>query len=179
MESSPIYSCVLLGSSGVGKTSIASNFFNHQVEDIEIFERFNKPTCYYYNLKPQMELEVVDPTINLIKPERLKKIVCESSGYFLVYDVTRPDSLTKLEEIWNKVETMIREDKMKNRVFYIVGNKCDLTNKVDKQGIDYIMEKVGAVQHFLVSAHNHHSYLDKIFKEMYENIVRSEIDQIE
>ena len=50
-------------------------------------------------MKPLVDMEVVDPSVDLLKPERLKKIISESSGFLLVYDVNKPESLTELVEI--------------------------------------------------------------------------------
>ena len=50
-------------------------------------------------MKPLISMEIVDPAVDLLKPERLKKIICGSLGFLLVYDVNKPESLTELVEI--------------------------------------------------------------------------------
>ena len=50
-------------------------------------------------MKPLVDMEVVDPSVDLLKPERLKKIISGCSGFLLVYDVNKPESLTELVEI--------------------------------------------------------------------------------
>merc|ERR1719457_172035 len=102
-------------------------------------------------MKPLINMEVVDPAVNLLKPERLKKIICESSGFLLVYDVTKPESLTELLEIRKMIDSMTGEERIKNRVIYIVGNKSDLINKTDKNNVKEVMNKIGAVKHYFIS----------------------------
>merc|ERR1719354_91980 len=124
-------------------------------------------------MKPLINMEVVDPAVDLLKPERLKKIINESSGFLLVYDVTKPESLTELVEIRKMIDLMTAEDRTKNRVIYIVGNKSDLINKTDEQNVKEVMENIGAVKHFYTSAHYQISNIERIFKEMYENMIKS------
>merc|ERR1719354_704743 len=130
-------------------------------------------------MKPLINMEVVDPAVDLLKPERLKKIISSSSGFLLVYDVNKPESLTELVEIRKMIDLMTAEDRTKNRVIYIVGNKSDLINKTDEKNVKEVINKIGAVKHYFISANNQISNIERIFKEMYENMIESQIDQIE
>ena len=60
------------------------------------------------------------------------------------------------------IDSMTGDDRTKNRVIYIVGNKSDLVNKTDERNVKEVVEQIGAVKHYLTSAHNQHSNIEKV-----------------
>ena len=117
---------VLLGESGVGKTSIISNLMEQEfLEDQPSttgatfstktmnFDKYNKSVCF----------EIWD-TAGQEKYRALTKMFYkDAAAAILVYDITRAESFTQLKEYWSN---QVKENAPKKIVLAIAGNKSDL-----------------------------------------------------
>lgn len=117
---------VLLGESGVGKTSIISQLMEQEfLEDqpsttgatfstkTMTFEKYNKSVCF----------EIWD-TAGQEKYRALTKMFYkDAAAAILVYDITRAESFTQLKEYW---ASQVKENAPKKIVLAIAANKSDL-----------------------------------------------------
>jgi small GTP-binding protein len=117
---------VLIGESGVGKTSIISQFVNQVFqEDVETSSSgtYNSKTLIYDNNKV-LKLEIWD-TAGQEKFHSLAKIFYRDAKVIcLVYDITLRDSFEKMKSFWYEQEVLLNADGQP--IFAVVGNKFDL-----------------------------------------------------
>ena len=116
---------VLLGESGVGKTSIMNNFMDKDSSEETSsttgatfstktlsFEKYNKSICF----------EIWD-TAGQEKYRSLTRMFYkDASAAVLVYDITRNDSFQQLKEYWIN---QIKENSPKRIILAIAANKSD------------------------------------------------------
>ena len=118
------YEILLLGNSGVGKTSIFKRFIENKVENTfssTIGVDFETKILTYKN--KQYSIFLYDTA----GQEKYKSIISTccgvGDGYLIVFDLTNKKSLNSLND-W--VKSVINKNKYWK--FLIIGNKVDLTN---------------------------------------------------
>ena len=138
---------VLLGESGVGKTSIISNLMEQEFLDDQPsttgatfstktmnFDKYNKSVCF----------EIWD-TAGQEKYRALTKMFYkDAAAAILVYDITRAESFTQLKDYW---ANQVKENAPKKIVLAVAGNKSDLyENEAVKEadGRDFA-KSIGAI----------------------------------
>ncbi|MCQ2821181.1 MAG: GTP-binding protein [archaeon] len=117
---------VLLGESGVGKTSIISNLMEQEfLEDqpSTTGATFSTKTMNFDKYKRSVCFEIWD-TAGQEKYRALTKMFYkDAAAAILVYDITRAESFTQLKEYW---ATQVKENAPKKIVLAIAANKSDL-----------------------------------------------------
>lgn len=126
-----LFKILLLGSQGVGKSSLLARF-----ADNEFLDNYRTTVGVDFKIRT---IEIDDKTIKLqlwdtAGQERFKTVTNTyfrgAHGVILVYDVTDPKSFTQLGDYWlNEV----RNNAPPNAVLMIVGNKCDLDRAVEQR----------------------------------------------
>ncbi|XP_037494886.1 ras-related protein RABC2a isoform X2 [Jatropha curcas] len=100
------FKILLIGDSGVGKSSLLVSFISNSVEDLAPTiagqERFRTLTSSYYR---------------------------NAQGIILVYDVTKRESFTNLSDVWAKEVELYCTNK--DCVKMLVGNKVDIESERD------------------------------------------------
>lgn len=145
---SPIESLkiVLLGESGVGKTSIISQFIEQQFqEDIQISAggTFSSKVCIYGN-NQILKLEIWDTA----GQERYRSLTTmfykEANGAILVYDITRKESFEQIKEYWS---VQLKESAPSDIIVILCANKSDLINqeRVDEGEARNFAQEMGAI----------------------------------
>jgi len=122
-----LFKILLLGSQGVGKTSLLARF-----ADDEFLESYRTTVGVDFKIRT---IEIDDKTIKLqlwdtAGQERFKTVTNTyfrgAHGVILVYDVTDAKTFSQINDYWlNEVES----NAPANAVLMIVGNKCDLGNR--------------------------------------------------
>ena len=160
---------VLLGDSGVGKTSIISRYITGAFEKNKASTNgasYCSKMVKYENLNKNLLLDIWD-TAGQEKYKSLTKFFYkDASIVVLVYDITRKDSFENLKEYWY---TQLKENCDKNIVLGMAGNKCDLFEKEEVQESDAreFAEKIGAMFE-LTSAQNNTGINDLFEKVGYK-----------
>ena len=137
---------VLIGESGVGKTSIISQFVNQVFqEDVETSSSgtYNSKTLIYDNNKV-LKLEIWD-TAGQEKYRSLASMFYkEASAAILVYDITRKDSFEQIQQYW---ASQIKENSPSNIILALCGNKSDLIEeeKVDEEEARNYAKEINAL----------------------------------
>ena len=120
------FKVVLLGESGVGKTSIISQFTNSEFK--EDFETSTGGTfsskSFTYNDDKILKFEIWDTAGQERYRALTKMFYKETNAVILVYDITRKKSFEELQNYW--VE-QIKEFAPENIIIAVVANKSDLS----------------------------------------------------
>ena len=158
---------VLIGESGVGKTSIISKF-TKGIFELDLMSTngatFSTKKKEYKESKKTISFEIWD-TAGQEKYRSLAKMFFKDAAVALiVYDITNRGSFEEIKNYWLN---LVKEDGPKNVIMYIVGNKYDLlereaikeeevrkyaesqnvplwfTSAKDSIGIDELFEEIG------------------------------------
>ena len=119
------YKVVLLGESGVGKTSIINQFINEEfLEDQESTTGATFSSKEVETKSGQIIKFVVWDTAGQEKFRSLTKMFYKNAiAAILVYDITRKESFEELKKYWAE---QIKETSSKNIIICIAANKYDL-----------------------------------------------------
>jgi small GTP-binding protein len=117
---------VLLGESGVGKTSIISQFTTNKFNPrcaTSVSAQFISKTIEFPQYQKIIKFDIWD-TVGQEKYRSLAKIFYKDAKIIIfVYDITTEFSFNALKEFWHK-ETMMNADN--DPIFAVVANKIDL-----------------------------------------------------
>ena len=126
------FKVVLVGETGVGKTSIISQFIDQVFEEelqTSTGGSFSSKEIFFDNGK-SLKLEIWD-TAGQERYRSLTKIFYKNSSCaILVYDITKKQTFDELKNYWIG---QIKESAPKDIMLAIVGNKEDL---LDKEQVD-------------------------------------------
>ena len=122
-----ILKVVLLGESGVGKTSIINMFTSGKYDpDVgsSLSAQFTSKTIEFKDLKRTIKFDIWD-TAGQEKYRSLAKIFYKEAKVIgLCYDITNKTSFIELKNYWYEHETKTNVDG--NPIFAVIGNKNDL-----------------------------------------------------
>ena len=128
-ETSQSCKVVLLGESGVGKTSIITQFTSSEFQEDQISTTgasFSSKTFNFDEIGKNLSFEIWD-TAGQEKYRSLSKMFYKDAGVaILVYDITSKESFEQLKNYW---VIQLREYGPKNIIIAIAGNKSDLENE--------------------------------------------------
>jgi small GTP-binding protein len=120
---------VLIGNSGVGKTSIINQFISDEFNDEQITttgSTFCTKIMKFEEQNAEISFEIWD-TAGQEKYRCLTKIFYKNASIVvLVYDITRNDSFEDIKNYWFNE---IKQNSTENIIIAIVGNKSDLINE--------------------------------------------------
>ena len=138
---------VLLGESGVGKTSIISQFTTKTFDphrETSLSAQFTSKTLTFPDLGQSIKFDIWD-TVGQEKYRSLAKIFYKDAKVIIfVYDITTQMSFEGLTNYWYE-ETKANWDD--NPILAVVGNKIDLYDKQNVSNNDgkAFAEKIGAI----------------------------------
>jgi small GTP-binding protein len=138
---------VLVGESGVGKTSIISQFTSKKFDphrETSLSAQFISKTVNFQDLGKEIKFDIWD-TVGQEKYRSLAKIFYKDAKVIVfVYDITTEYSFNELKNYWYE-ETRSNSDG--NPILAVVGNKIDLykEQKVSNNDGKEFAEKIGAI----------------------------------
>ena len=138
---------VLLGESGVGKTSIISQFITHKFDphrETSLNAQFVSKTMDFTDIGQSIKFDIWD-TVGQEKYRSLAKIFYkDAKAIIFVYDITTEYSFESIKSYWYE-ETKANWDG--NPILAVVANKIDLYNdsKVSNNDGKAFAEKIGAI----------------------------------
>ena len=138
---------VLVGESGVGKTSIISQFVSKKFDphrESSLSAQFVSKNVQFSDLGKEIKFDIWD-TVGQEKYRSLAKIFYKDAKVIVfVYDITTEYSFNELKNYWYE-ETKSNSDG--NPIFAVVGNKIDLyqNQKVSNNDGKEFAEKIGAI----------------------------------
>ena len=138
---------VLVGESGVGKTSIISQFTSNTFDphrETSLSAQFISKTVNFQDLGKEIKFDIWD-TVGQEKYRSLAKIFYKDAKVIVfVYDITTEYSFNELKNYWYE-ETRSNTDG--SPILAVVGNKIDLykDQKVSNNDGKEFAEKIGAI----------------------------------
>lgn len=164
---------ILVGNSGVGKTSIISRYLG----------KFNPKEKTTIGASFTNKLEVVNDKKILFEiwdtagQERYRSInnIFYQDAYIclLVYDITKKQTFDDIKEYWYK---SVLDESTENIIFHIVGNKIDLIREeeVDRNEVNDYCDKIGVDVSFISAKEENSTYVDILFSQLAEKFINSE-----
>ena len=155
---------VLLGESGVGKTSIISQLMEQEFNDEQTATTgatFSTKTMVFDN--KGICFEIWD-TAGQEKYRALTKMFYKDAGAaILVYDITRQTSFEELKNYW---ANQVRENAPKKIVLAVAANKSDLidTEQVDEKTGRAFAKEIGAI--FKSTSAKNQKGIEELFKDI-------------
>lgn len=138
---------VLLGESGVGKTSIITQFMDQDYQENQVATTgatFSTKSMLYDEIDKEIKFEIWD-TAGQEKFRALTKMFYkDASVAILVYDITRPESFDELKEYWS---VQVKDNAPANIILAVAANKSDLyeNEKVDEKTGREFAASIGAI----------------------------------
>ena len=172
-EALEIFKIVLIGESGVGKTSIISQFIDQIFQDDQqstIGGTFSTKTVKCSNGK-LLKLEIWDTAGQERYRSVTKMFYKDANAAILVYDITSDYSFEQLQKYW--VE-QVRDSSPKNIILAIIANKSDLIEfeKVDEGEARQYAESINAL--FSVTSAKSNTGVNDLFLEIAKKYTGSE-----
>ena len=164
---------ILVGNSGVGKTSIISRYLG----------KFNPKEKTTIGASFTNKLEVINDKKILFEiwdtagQERYRSInnIFYQDAYIclLVYDITKKQTFDDIKEYWYK---SVLDEATENIIFHIVGNKIDLISEeeVGRNEVKDYCDKIGVDVSFISAKEENSSYVDILFSQLAEKFINSE-----
>ena len=145
MDSGKTYKCIVLGTVGVGKTSII-NSMKHIKEDV-----CSTTSSSFYLVQVEVDNQRVDLSVwdtpGQDSYQELNKIYYQDSmAGLLIFDLTDEETLLKLQDYLHDFNEICP-----NAWAYLVGNKLDLDRQVSRDTAEHFATK-NNLKYFEVSA---------------------------
>lgn len=141
------YKIVFLGETSVGKSSITSRYVQEE------YNEFQEPTIGAAFLAKTVETENGTIKFEIWDTAGQERYNALAPMYYrganvaiVVYDVTNPDTLSKAKNWVNELKI-----KVDNIYIVLVGNKCDLGNKINNSYLEEYLDR-NKINHYLSSA---------------------------
>jgi Ras-related protein Rab-22 len=162
---------VILGESGVGKTSILNRYIKNSFE-IEnpstSGASYATKTMHFEQTSKNIKFDIWD-TAGQEKFRTLTKIFYkDTSVALLVYDITREDSFQEIKNYWYH---QIKEHSPKKTIIAIAANKGDLyeEEKIDETEGRSFAKQIGAI--FRYTSAKNSSGIDELFKAIGNKLI--------
>ena len=141
-----VFKIVLVGESGVGKTSIIKQFIDHTFKD-NILSSVGGSFCsknLIYEKNKILKLEIWDTAGQERFRALTRMFYSDANACILVYDITQKESFEELKNYWIE---QVREKADKNIILAIAGNKSDLieNEEVDEGEARKLAESIDAI----------------------------------
>ena len=173
IEQSPVRcKTLIIGNSGVGKTSIISRYINKFSPNIKstIGASFTNKNVTIDGKK--IIFEIWDTA----GEERFRSInsIFYQDAYIcvLVYDITNVKSFQDIKDFWYN---SVVENSTENIIFHVVGNKIDLIEKekVNRYEVKEFCNKIGAESSYISAYDDNSNLIDILFNTLGEKFINS------
>ena len=170
---------VLIGESGVGKTSIISQFISGKFKPGALCTHgatFSNKTKKFKEFQRTISFEIWD-TAGQEKYRSLNSMFFkDASVALIVYDITSQKTFEEVENYWANA---IKENGPKNIIIYLVGNKSDLfTHEEVKEQVARQYAKDQNILFWLTSAKDG-PCIEKLFDDIGKRYLSPEFNQSE
>ena len=133
------YDIVLLGNSGVGKTSIFKRLLSDKYTDCSTSTIGIDIKAYYIKYKNKKYKLLFHDTAGQEKYSSItKSILREKDGVLFIYDITDHESFDKLQYWYG-----LYNEHNKNVTGLLIGNKCDCEHKVNEKEAEQFAKEHG------------------------------------
>ena len=161
---------ILVGDSGVGKTSMIKRYLNEFSKNISP----TISTSYFNKLVIINDYKINFQIWDTVGQEQYRSL---NSLFFkdahiclMVYDITKESSFKSIKEYWHQAAV---NNGLEGVIFGIAGNKNDLymNEKVDKNEVKEFTNQISAIFQYTSAIEN--VCIDELFKELGDKFVNS------
>ena len=163
---------ILVGNSGVGKTSIISRYMGKFNPN----EKTTIGASFTNKIETVNNKEIIFEIWDTAGQERFRSIntIFYQDAYIclLVFDITSRKSFEDLKEYWYN---SVAEQSSKNIIFHLVGNKVDLfeQEEVDKKDAENYGKEIDADISYISAKDENNTYVDILFQNLGEKFINS------
>ena len=167
MENQENITCkvVLVGESGVGKTSIINRYLNNTYNENQkstFAPKFKNKVLNYPEYNKSISFDIWDTAGQEAYRSITKNFYVNAAIGIMVYDIRNRESFENIKNYWSK---QLKDSGVQNIVLAIAGNKCDIFNEEEvreNEAREYA-ESIGAV--FQLTSCKENIGIDELFKE--------------
>ena len=168
---------IIVGDSGVGKTSIISRYLRK-------YNSNEKPTIgasFTNKLEIINDKRIVFEIWDTAGQERFRSINTifyqDASICILAYDITSQKSFQNLKDYWYKA---VLDQASGDIIFHVVGNKIDLfaNEKVDRKEVEEFGNNIGAEISYISTKEETNTYVDALFQKIGKKFLESDIFKV-
>ena len=162
---------ILVGDSGVGKTSMISRYIDQYKDNIDS----TITTAYYTKIENIKDYNINFQIWDTVGQEQYRSL---NSLFFkdaqiclMVYDITKEESFSSIKDYWYGA---ILENGTEGVIFGVAGNKNDLyiNEKVDRQEVRDFCSEINAILKFTSAVQN--ACIEELFRELGEKFLDSD-----
>ena len=164
---------IIVGNSGVGKTSIISRYLNK----FNPREKTTIGASFTNKLEEINDNKIMFEIWDTAGQEKFRSInsIFYQDAYIclLVYDITDKKSFDDLKDYWYG---SVIEHSTKDIIFHIVGNKIDLlkNEEVNRDEVKEFCKKIDADINYISAKEETTAYVDALFKKIGEKFLQTE-----
>ena len=156
---------VLVGETGVGKTSIIHRYLYNEYDDNRITTsaaEYKNKVLKYPEYNKSISFDIWDTAGQEIYRALAKNFYLNAAIGVLVYDIKRQSSFDSIKNYWYD---QLKESGEENMIFAVAGNKCDLFNEeeVDEEEAKKFAKSIGAI--FKLTSCKESIGIDELFSE--------------
>ena len=167
MENQENITCkvVLVGESGVGKTSIINRYLNNTYNENQkstFAPKFKNKVLNYPEYNKSISFDIWDTAGQEAYRSITKNFYVNAAIGVMVYDIRNRESFENIKKYWSQ---QLKDSGVQNIVLAIAGNKCDIFNEeeVSENEAREYAESIGAV--FQLTSCKENIGIDELFKE--------------
>ena len=133
------YNIILLGNTGVGKSSIFSRLKYNTYKETFISTMGMDITTYFLKYKNQKYYLNIQDTAGQERYKSItKKYLKGKDGVLFIFDISDQKTFDEIES-WYE----LYKNENKEIIGLLIGNKCDLERKVNEEAIEHLSKKLG------------------------------------
>ena len=167
MENQENITCkvVLVGESGVGKTSIINRYLNNTYNENQkstFAPKFKNKVLKYPEYNKSISFDIWDTAGQEAYRSITKNFYVNAAIGIMVYDIRNRESFENIKKYWSQ---QLKDSGVQNIVLAIAGNKCDIFNEeeVSENEARQYADSIGAV--FQLTSCKENIGIDELFKE--------------
>ena len=166
------YKTILVGESGVGKTTIIGRY----IKKYNAQEKATIGASFTNKIDTINGTQILFEIWDTAGQERFRSInsIFYQDAYIciMVYDITSKKSFESLKNYWYN---SVKENGNEAIIYHVAGNKIDLfeEEQVDRNEIKEYCNSIGAEYNFISALEN--SFIDDLFKKVGERFLNSDI----
>ena len=163
---------ILVGDSGVGKTSIIGRYLNRYSAE----QRATIGASYSNKLEEIDNYKINFDIWDTAGQERFRSVntIFYKEAYIciMVYDITKEESFQSIKEYWYNTVT---ENSLNKIIFGIAGNKIDLyeEEKVSQEEAKKFSDSIDAI--YKTTSAKENTYIDDLFKDLGRKFINSNL----
>ena len=156
---------VLVGESGVGKTSIINRYLNNTYNENQkstFAPKFKNKVLNYPEYNKSISFDIWDTAGQEAYRSITKNFYVNAAIGVMVYDIRNRESFENIKKYWSQ---QLKDSGVQNIVLAIAGNKCDIFNEeeVSENEAWLYADSIGAV--FQLTSCKENIGIDELFKE--------------